>query len=582
MPGGSIGSGSSIGSSGSSGSSAGRRPARRHRRLRHSLPRERPRGGRKPCEQLVDKATPTSRSPATAASDVAHYSLVFSYDPATRQFDGSATVTAMATQNLSRFDLDLRGFDIDRLTVNGRVASITRDGQELVITPAAGLPAGAVFTVVVGYAGIPSVVTDPDGSIEGWVPTDDGAFVVGEPQVSAWYPANDNPRDKATYDFTATVPAGITVMANGVLDSQTTAGGRTTWVWRATSPMAPYLATATLGRFGLTQFTAPGGIPAYVAVDPTLSTGNVLRKLPDIVDFYASIYGPYPFEAVGAIVDNAPDVGYSLETQTEPVVRRGAGRGERSRTSCAHVVRRLGDADDWPDIWLNEGFATWSEWIWSEHLGQKSAHNYFKTLYNTPAKDTAFWTPPPGDPGSAEFLFNGTIYNRGGMTLQALREKIGDGAFFEIMRRWAAEHRYGNVRTPQFVALAEQVSGMQLDHFFDVWLYRRPERREGAGDDEPAGRRNAPVGGGRHPGVRPQTETRRPQRMPAAVAELGDGDRRVLHRRRLLPSYSAQMWSGETSSRYGMPLAASRLAIARAWLLQSPRPCSSTSASVGK
>ena len=408
--------------------------------------------------------------------DVGHYSLVFSYDPASRQFDGTATVIATATQNLSRFDLDLRGFDIDRLTVNGVAASFTRDGQELVITPAAGLPAGALFTVVVAYAGVPSVVTDPDGSIEGWVPTDDGAFVVGEPQGSpAWYPANDNPRDKATYDFTATVPAGITVMANGVLDSRTTAGGRTTWVWRATSPMAPYLATATLGRFDLSQSTAPGGIPAYVAVDPTLSTGNVLRKLPDIVDFYASIYGPYPFEAVGAIVDNAPEVGYSLETQTKPVFDRMP-----DEATLAHEISHMWYGDsvtltEWPDIWLHEGFATWSEWIWSEHVGQKSAHNYFKTLYNTPAKDTAFWTPPPGDPGSPEFLFNGTIYNRGGMTLQALREKIGDGAFFEIMRRWAAEHRHGNVRTPQFIALAEQVSGMQLDHFFDVWLYR-PEK----------------------------------------------------------------------------------------------------------
>ena len=261
-------------------------------------------------------------------------------------------------------------------------------------------------------------------------------------------------------------------MANGVLESQTTAGGRTTFVWRATTPMAPYLATATLGRFDLTQYTLPSGIPAYVAVDPTLPTGNVLRKLPDIVDFYSSIYGPYPFEAVGAIVDDAPDVGYSLETQTKPVFYRMP-----DEATLAHELSHMWYGDsvtltEWPDIWLHEGFATWSEWIWSEHLGHRSAHQWFNTLYNTPAQDTRFWTPPPGDPGSPPYLFNGTIYDRGAMTLQALREKIGDDDFFQILRRWATEQRYGNVTTPQFVALAEQVSGMQLDHFFDVWLYQ--------------------------------------------------------------------------------------------------------------
>lgn len=405
--------------------------------------------------------------------NVGHYSLAFSYHPATRLFDGTATITATATQNLSRFNLDLRGFDIDQLTVNGAAASFTRDGQELVITPAAGLRAGVGFTVVVGYSGIPQVITDPDESIEGFVPTDDGAFVVGEPQGSpGWYPVNDNPRDKATYDFTATVPAGITVMANGVLASQTSVGDRTTFVWRATSPMAPYLATATLGRFDLTQYSLRNGIPVYVAVDPTLPKGNVLRNLPDMVDFYTSIYGPYPFEAVGAIVDDAPEVGYSLETQTKPVFYRMP-----DESTLAHELSHMWFGDSvtlttWPDIWLHEGFATWSEWIWSEHLGHKSAHNWFETLYNTPAQDIPFWTPPPGDPGNPVFLFNGTIYNRGAMTLQALREKIGDDAFFEIMRRWATEHRYGNVTTPQFIALAEQISGMQLDHFFDVWLYQ--------------------------------------------------------------------------------------------------------------
>jgi aminopeptidase N len=407
--------------------------------------------------------------------EVSHYGLNLSYEPATNQLAGTATITATATQDLSRFDLDLRGFDITRLDVSGRAATFTRDGQELVITPARGIRDGTSFTVVVGYAGTPEVVTDPDFSIEGWVPTDDGAFVVGEPQGSpAWYPVNDNPRDKATYDFSVSVPAGLTVMANGVLVSHETSGGRTNWVWRETDPMAPYLATATLGNFDLTTSTV-AGVPSYVAVDPQLPSGNVLRKLPEIVDFYRSIYGSYPFTAVGAIVDSSRDVGYSLETQTKPVFDRMP-----DETTLAHEQSHMWFGDsvtltEWPDIWLHEGFATWSEWIWSEHEGNASAHQLFEHYYNTPAHDVRFWTPPPGDPGAPFYLFNGTIYVRGAMTLQALREKVGDLAFFQIMQSWATQNRYGNVTTAQFIALSEQLSGIDLDHFFDVWLYQ-PEK----------------------------------------------------------------------------------------------------------
>jgi aminopeptidase N len=413
--------------------------------------------------------------------DVANYSLTLDYTPSGNRLVGTVVITARATQNLSSFDLDFRMHDVTRLLVNGVPAAFSyAKEQELVVTPAAGLVQGKTFTVAVEYAGTPLVVTDPDQSIEGWVPTDDGAFVVNEPQGSpGWYPVNDNPRDKATYDFRVSVPEGLTVMANGVLVSETHSGGKATWVWRENDPMAPYLSTTTLGKFDLTKSTT-SGIPTYVAVDPQLAKGQVLSKLGEAVNFYSSIYGPYPFNAVGAIVDSAKVVGYSLETQTKPNFPYVP-----DEATLVHELSHMWFGDSltlgvWPDIWLHEGFATWSEWIWSERQGNKSAHQWFEQLYNTPAKDTAFWGPAVADFTDPALLFNGTVYYRGGMTLQALREKIGDLAFFQLLRDWATQNRYGTVTTAQFIAFAEKESGRDLTQFFKVWIFQAEKPAPGS------------------------------------------------------------------------------------------------------
>jgi aminopeptidase N len=408
--------------------------------------------------------------------DVQNYNLKLDYTPSSNQLAATTVITARATQGLSSFDLDFRWpqSGISEVLVNGLAASFARSGeQELVVTPRQGIASGSGFTVSVAYAGTPIVVTDPDQSIEGWVPTDDGAFVVNEPQGSpAWYPCNDNPRDKATFDFSVTVPDGITAMANGVLASHPSSGGKTTWVWKESDPMATYLATTTLGKFDLTV-SSVAGIPSYVAVDPQLPKGQVLTKLPEAVQFYSSIYGPYPFNAVGAIVDSAKYVGYSLETQTKPNFP-----AMPDEATLVHELSHMWFGDSltltkWPDIWLHEGFATWSEWIWSEHEGNKSAAQRFKQLYDShPASDTRFWGPAVDNFLDPALLFNGTVYDRGGMTLEALREKIGDLAFFQLLKDWAAQNRHGNVTTPQFISLAEQVSGQDLTAFFDAWIFQ--------------------------------------------------------------------------------------------------------------
>jgi aminopeptidase N len=406
--------------------------------------------------------------------DVRHYSLQLAYTRATNRLDGRATIVARATQGLTRFDLDLRDFlNVSALRVNGVPARFVQQGQELVVTPRHTLDAGHRFVVRADYGGQPQPIVDPDESIEGWVPTDDGAFVVGEPQgAPGWFPANDNPRDKATYDIAIDVPAGITALGNGRLLSRKTRAGRTTWRWREDSPMASYLATATNGVFELRISRTRSGLPIYDAVDAREAAAwPVLANEPEIVAFFSDLYGRYPFEAAGAIVDHAPDVGYALESQTKPNYDQAPALDTVVHELAHQWFGNSVSLKVWPDIWLNEGFATWSEWIYGERHGGDSAAERFDEIYAIPA-DNEFWADPPAALPGPEVLFSAPPYARGAATLQALREKVGDRTFFAILRAWYAEHRDGNATTADFIALAERKSHRRLDPFFDVWLYQ--------------------------------------------------------------------------------------------------------------
>ncbi|MFC7260069.1 M1 family metallopeptidase [Streptomyces lutosisoli] len=404
--------------------------------------------------------------------DVHHYGLAIGYDPQSRHLDGKAVITARATQRLTRFDLDLEGLKVTGITVDHAKASFRRDGQELVVTPRDALCKGQEFRVTVTYSGTPKPVTDPDGSLDGWIPTDDGAFVASEPQgAMTWFPANSHPTDKASYDFTLTVPKGRTAVANGVLLGQKTAHGRTTFRWRQSEPMAAYLATATVGKFDVEQYTTADGIKVYNAVDPreAAAAAPVLKKLPSVLAWESKIFGPYPFRAAGSIVDRAPQVGYALETQTRPVYDSAP---DLSTLVHENAHQWFGDSvtlTRWKDIWLNEGFATYAEWLYAEQHGGKSAQKTFNSLYASPASSD-LWAFPPGDPGSGAHIFDTPVYARGAMTLHKLRTAVGDRVFFHILRSWATHHRDGHGTTAQFIRFAEHASGKDLTTLFHTWL----------------------------------------------------------------------------------------------------------------
>jgi aminopeptidase N len=161
--------------------------------------------------------------------EVRHYSIKLDYEPQNEQLAGDVTIDARATQDLSSFNLDFRDLRISSLTVDGSPAEFSRKGQELTVTPAAGLRDNRQFTIRVVYAGHANYVLDPDKSKDGWIPTDDGAFVVNEPQgAPTWIPVNDSLKDFATWDFAVTVPEGRTALANGTLVGTTDNGDTTT------------------------------------------------------------------------------------------------------------------------------------------------------------------------------------------------------------------------------------------------------------------------------------------------------------------------------------------------------------------
>ncbi|MFE3448453.1 M1 family metallopeptidase [Nonomuraea sp. NPDC059194] len=414
-----------------------------------------------------------------AGYDVTRYHLKIGYDPVVKHLDGLATIQAKATQPLSRFNLDLSGFKVGKVTVDGARATFERAGSELTVTPAGGLRAGRAFTVAVAYKGTPKPMSDPANlGTYGFIPTADGAFVTGQPNgAKTWFPANDHPADKARFDFELTVPQGLTALANGEQTRQpVTRGGKTTFAWSEKHPMATYLATMTLGKFELREGRTATGIPNLAAVDPKFASAlsGLHTVSGEATDYLATVFGPYPFSSTGGVIDDYA-AGYALENQTKPMY--GGFRPEDAIIAHEVAHQWFGNSlsiKRWKDLWLNEGFATYAEWLWSEHKGKSSAQRVFDTHYARTAGDP-MWAYPPGR-ARPDDLFNESVYTRGGMALHALRKSVGDTVFFKIVKEWTARHKYGHVTTPQFIALAERLSGKQLDQLFDTWLFepRKP------------------------------------------------------------------------------------------------------------
>ncbi|GAU68967.1 putative metallopeptidase [Streptomyces sp. NBRC 110611] len=418
--------------------------------------------------------------------DVQHYGLDLTYDIKGKHLTATAEITARAEQDLHSFKLDLQGLRVSAVQVDGEDAGFSRKGHKLTVRPADGtrIRKGATFRTKVAYEGTPQEMKDADGAAEGWIKTPDGAFVSGQPAGSmTWFPGNNHPADKATYDFTITVPNGYTAVANGELRSEKVTGGKTTFQWHSAQPMATYLATATIGKFDVRRYRTPDGLPLYVAVDPAEAAGSKgpLGRLPEIIKWESELFGKYPFSSAGAIVDHTPPRvdWYALESQTKPVY---AGAPDTATVVHEMAHQWFGDSvtpKTWKDTWLNEGFATYAEWLWEEHEGGRTPQQQFDALYRDGDEnenedgdeEDGRWAFPAGDPGKPENVTATPVYERGAMVLQQLRKAVGDETFFEILKEWPAKYRHSNADSQQFIAFCQERTDEDLTDLFDDWLY---------------------------------------------------------------------------------------------------------------
>lgn len=408
--------------------------------------------------------------------DVTHYDISLAVDVAGNTITGTTTLRARATQPLRAFNLDFLGLNIDSIQVNDGPARFRRAGSELTLTPATQLANQQPFSVTVAYHGQPTPIAD-DPAVPrsygpvGWLRLSPGVFVISEPGgAMTWYPVNNHPSDKATYSFTITVAKPYMAAANGLLLAEIDHGPSRTYRWAENRPMASYLATLAIADFEVVTDEGPDGLPIrhYLPPDAPRPVVAALAETPAMLRFFTDMLGPYPFEAYGLAVIDDERVQIGLEAQTLTLLPTHRVASAQLHELAHQWFGNSVTPATWQDTWLNEGFATYSEWLWVEHTqGQAAFEALVRAQYLRMAQ-AKMWAPaqPP-----ANQLFGPPIYTRGAWSLHALRLRIGDEAFFALLRAWVTRYQYGNASTPDFIALAEEISGQSLADFFQTWLY---------------------------------------------------------------------------------------------------------------
>ena len=413
-----------------------------------------------------------------ASYDVEHYDLTLGYRLVSNRLDGEATLRCRTREEVSRLELDLHGLNVGKVLVDGHPTKHTHRAGRVAIALGRSLPPETELEITVRYSGTPKPIRSRVLGEAGWEELEDGVIVAAQPHGSpSWFPCNDRPDNKATYSIAISVPKGYRVAVAGELVGQRTSGSAVTWTWEQRAPMATYLATVQIGRYELAEQEG-GPVPVRVVAPadrPRAGFDAAFGQQPEMLAFYSRLFGDYPFESYTAVITD-DDLEIPLESQGLSTFGRNFMDDDwDSIRLVAHELSHQWWGNSvtlthWRDIWLHEGFACYSEWLWSQECGDKSVaerakHHHAKVLGDS-GPDLVL-----GDPGP-ELMFDDRVYKRGALTLHALRSRVGDDTFFEVLRTWSAAQRHANVTTAMFIEHVESVTGEDLGEFFDAWLNR--------------------------------------------------------------------------------------------------------------
>lgn len=408
---------------------------------------------------------------------VDHYDLELDYRVAANRLSARARITVTPLKTLSRLTFDLAGLRVTKVYAADATAGFAHRQGKLHVTPAYPLASGAPVTVEVRYDGRPQPMDSRWGPI-GWDELTDGVLVASQPTgAPSWFPCNDHPADKAAYRVTVTAESAYAVLATGNLTGQRRRGSTTTWVYERPEPTATYLMSVQIGRYSEAALNR-GPIQQRLFFPARLRAKALhdFARHEEIMHALQRLFGPYPFGEY-AVVVAADDLDAPVEAQGLSLF--GANHVDGRRTHERLVVHELAHQwfgnsltiATWRHIWLNEGFATYAEWLWSERSGGPAAHEHAERWYARLA--TAPQDLIIADPGVAN-LFDERVYKRGAVALHALRTRIGDDRFLRLLPGWTSDHRHANVTTEQFQSFAAAVAGEDLTEFFRAWLHAAP------------------------------------------------------------------------------------------------------------